>query len=85
MTNELQRARIAAAQREGTRQRLIRQDRIPEELVDRWMVTWESSSEANAVPRDSAFWEHGYAWIIGERTARRKPLEAPHVSAETAE
>jgi hypothetical protein len=46
VTTELQPARIAAAHREGTRLRLIRSDRIPEEIVDRWMAAWEASSKS---------------------------------------
>jgi hypothetical protein len=82
VTSELQRARIAAAHREGTRQRLIRSDRIPEELVERWMAAWEAASEG--LDRgNSAFWQRGYGWISGERAAGRKPDKALDAAAET--
>ena len=74
MSSEFQRARIAAAHREGTRQRLIRADRIPEPQVDAWLVAWAASGEdlAGALS-GSDFWQRGYAWIAGEVAAGRKP------------
>jgi hypothetical protein len=86
VTTELQRARTAAAHREGTRPRLIRSDRLPEELVDRWMAAWEGSSEGLAIARSSSeFWHRGYKWIHGERAAGRTPDKALDASAETME
>jgi hypothetical protein len=74
MTSELQRSRIAAAHREGTRQRLIRSDRIPQPQVDAWLAAWEASSEDLDGSRSgSEFWQRAYAGIVGERAAGRKP------------
>jgi hypothetical protein len=61
---------------------MIRSDRIPEELVDRWMAVWEASS--GTLDRgSSAYWQRGYAWISGERAAGRRPVL--DVAAETME
>ena len=58
-------ARIRAAQREGTRQRLIGTGMLPER-VDELLAAFEASPEPQARPWDG---EAAYRWVLEQRGA----------------
>ena len=60
------RALLADVEREGLRERLIGADRIPESLVDRWMVACEADHE-------EPLWDTAHDWIARHVAAAQIP------------
>jgi hypothetical protein len=59
-------ARIEAAQREGTRQRLLGTGMLPQR-VDELLAAWEAAPASQRLPRDGRYWEAAFDWIAAQR------------------
>jgi hypothetical protein len=59
-------ARILAAHREGTRQRLLRTGMLVER-VDELMAAWEVAPASQELPRDGRYWDAGFEWVTAQR------------------
>lgn len=55
-----------AAQREGTRQRLLGTGMLPGR-ADELLAAWEAAPAAQDLPRDGRFWEAADQWIAAQR------------------
>jgi hypothetical protein len=58
-------ARIAAAKRAGTRERMI-SDGVSETKVDAWLDAWTRDNDGQS-------WDGAYEWILGQVAMGKKP------------
>jgi hypothetical protein len=63
---------IAAAQRAGSRQRLIGEGVSPER-AEAWVAAWEAQEPRDAARQDGAYWTAGWEWMAAQRRLRRDP------------
>jgi hypothetical protein len=41
------------------------------ETADRWLDAWVLEATDRGLPKDGAYWQAGWDWIVAEREARR--------------
>lgn len=41
------------------------------ETADRWLDAWVLEATGRGLPKDGAYWQAGWDWIVAERAARR--------------
>ena len=53
------------------RPRPTNRDRHAARTADRWLDAWVLEATGRGLPKDGAYWQAGWDWIVEERAARR--------------
>jgi hypothetical protein len=61
--------RLDAARRAATVRRLELEGELPEQ-AEALVAAWEAVSDAEAIQRDGAYWDAGWAWIDAQRRSQ---------------
>lgn len=62
-------ARIEAAKRAATLQRLIGEGELPDRAAS-LVAAWEAQAARDGLDRDGRYWETGWAWMQAQRPSR---------------
>lgn len=60
-------ARLSDARRAATVNRLIGEGELPERAEAK-AAAWEAQTASDGRPRDGAYWDDGYRWIVDQAT-----------------